>query len=206
MLGLAWLYLVVSFAVQGREHPIVRAVETWREHSGVKHVLEHRALIRKAAAEADVDPYLLAGIMWSESRGVSGRTSSAGALGLMQLSEAAAGDAADRLGLPKPAKDDLLHNDELNVRLAANHLRWLLDHRGEWDTEAVLVSYNAGRSKLKRWAGEHGDYAGWVRSEEQAAEKGEKTTGALAYARRTLRVAGEMRTARSLEGPGGTAP
>ncbi|MEZ6020843.1 MAG: transglycosylase SLT domain-containing protein [Planctomycetota bacterium] len=103
----------------------------------------------------------------------------------------------DRLGLPKPAKDDLLHNDELNVRLAANHLRWLLDHRGEWDTEAVLVSYNAGRSKLKRWAGEHGDYAGWVRSEEQAAEKGEKTTGALAYARRTLRVAGRCAAARS---------
>jgi soluble lytic murein transglycosylase-like protein len=125
--------------------------------------------------------------MYSESRGRSGQTSSKGALGLMQLSLAAAGDSARRLKLPKPTKQDLLTNDELNVRLAADHLAWLLRHAGEWDLEAVLVSYNAGRARLFDWiADAGGSYEAWRRRELRRRNEGERTTGALDYARQTL--------------------
>lgn len=39
-----------------------------------------------------------------------------------------------------------------------------------------------------RWIERHGSYAGWVASEEGRAREGERTTGALRYARGVLRV------------------
>lgn len=131
--------------------------------------------------------------MYSESRGRKGQISSAGALGLMQLGMPAARDAAQRLGLDPPSKELVLHDDDLNVRLAACHLAWLLRHAGDWDLEAVLVSYNAGRSKLFRWIAEHGSYRDWCTSEEEAVAAGRPSTGALHYARQCILAAQRLR-------------
>ncbi len=157
------------------------------ERRGLDLVEEHAERLRFAAAESDVDVCLLAGIMYSESRGRGGQTSHKGALGLMQLSMAAASDSARRLGLDKPTKDQLLEDADLNVRLAADHLAWLLRHAGEWDLEAVLVSYNAGRSRLFDWISDAGgSYAAWRARELQRKADGDRTTGALDYALQTL--------------------
>jgi soluble lytic murein transglycosylase-like protein len=177
--------------------PVLARVHGVLEERGLENVEEHAELIRSAAREMDVPRHLLGGVMFAESRGRSGQTSSAGALGLMQLVPAAARDAAERVGLALPEDDEalgqlLLHDDLLNVRLGAVHLRWLFDHRGDWDDEAVLVSYNAGRTKLFRWIRDHGSYEEWVRSEEAAAARGARTTGSLAYARQVLRARDEL--------------
>ncbi|MEM9382713.1 MAG: transglycosylase SLT domain-containing protein, partial [Planctomycetota bacterium] len=158
----------------------------------------HADALRSAAAAHDVPLHLLGGIMFAESRGRSGQVSSAGALGLMQLVPGAARDAARRVGLDLPEdaaelERVLLEDDRLNVRLGAAHLAWLLEHRGRWSLEAVLVSYNAGRAKLFRWIDRHGSYEGWVLSEETARARGEPTTGALAYARQVLRARDALR-------------
>jgi soluble lytic murein transglycosylase len=195
LLGIGWKYHAGPGAY------VVHAVEHWQEEAGLRRVAGHRERLVRYAAEAGVDPYLLAGVMWSESRGVSGQTSSAGALGLMQLSMAAASDAAKRLGFATPTEEQLLHDQDLNVRLAANHLAWLLEHRGEWTLEAVLVSYNAGRAKLKRWIRAAGGYEEWCETEFQAKREGRRTTGALAYARKTLEVAERLRLGQALEEP-----
>lgn len=152
-----------------------------------------RDVIEAAAAEAGVEPALVAGVVFAESRGVGGQRSSAGALGMMQLIPAAGRDAGRRAGIELPESDEeleaaLLEDDGLNVRLGAAHLRWLIDHRGEWDDEAVLVSYNAGRARLFRWIERDGSYEAWARGEEARARRGERTTGALAYARQVQRV------------------
>ncbi|MEO0662001.1 MAG: hypothetical protein AAFZ87_10720, partial [Planctomycetota bacterium] len=65
---------------------------------------------------------------------------------------------------------------------------WLLEHRGEWTLEAVLVSYNAGRARLFSWIERHGSYEAWTESELNRAAAGERTTGALRYARQVLGV------------------
>ena len=198
----AILFLVGGVMYAMRAAPVmavVHALEKWKGSQDLGRVVEHKALILRGAKEAGVDPYLLAGVMWSESRGRSGQTSSAGAMGLMQLSHAAGGDAAMRLGVAKPTKEQLLHDDGLNVRLAANHVRWLLDHRGDWSLQAVLVSYNAGRAKLKRWIEEKGSYEAWCESERVAEAEGRKSTGALRYAERSLRVAEELRVLKAIE-------
>lgn len=160
------------------------------EERGLALVEGHREILRAAAAEFDVPVHWLAGVMFAESRGRSGQTSARDAYGLMQLVEASARDAGRRAGIELPeATDDLakalLNDDALNVRLGAVHLRWLLDHRGEWSDEAVMVSYNAGRARLFGWI-EDGGYEGWVAREEARAQRGERTTGALAYARQVL--------------------
>lgn len=155
--------------------------------------------IAAAAARARVEPELVGAIVFAESRGVSGQTSSAGALGLMQLVPAAARDAARRSGQPVPDDPDalrraLLFDDELNLGLGAAHLAWLLEHRGDWPDEAVLVSYNAGRRRLFDWieaAG--GSYGDWVRAQDARLARGERTSGALTYARGVLAVRDTLR-------------
>lgn len=189
-LGLGLALGVAGLLRRGPAAPIVAAVQ---DELGLRLVEGHGEILRTAAEESQVDVFLLGGIMYSESRGRSGQTSSAGAMGLMQLGLPAAQDAAKRLGLPAPGREEVLHDDPLNVRLAASHVAWLLEHAGDWDLEAVLVSYNAGRAKLMRWESEHGSYAAWCRSEEEAEAAGRPSTGALHYARQTLLAAEKLR-------------
>lgn len=178
----------------GPPPPLGRLLEPLRginDERGLRNVEERRESIRSAAEESGVPPLLLGAIMFSESRGRGGQRSPAGALGLLQLIPVAARDAGRRLGtaLPEdPAELErlLLEDEGLNTRLGAAHLRWLLDHQGDWTLEAVLVSYNAGRARLFGWIEEHGSYQGWVRSEVLARAEGRRTTGALAYAREVL--------------------
>jgi len=107
----------------------------------------------------------------------------------MQLVPDAASDAATRLGIADaPTEEQLLSDGELNLRLGACHLAWLLEHRGDWTLEQVLVAYNAGRQKLFRWIRRAGSYEEWVRLEEQREAAGEGATGALSYARKALLV------------------
>lgn len=189
------LFLVLKAKNPGM---VVRAFDAIRaggdmQQADFDRIATFKKTLLESAEESKVDPYMLAGIMYNESRGVGGQTSSAGAMGLMQLSLAAASDSAKRLKLPTPSKKDLLENSELNIRLAASHWAWLLKHRGEWSEEAVLVSYNAGRTKLIRWIKAAGSYPRWCETEVQAEAQNRKTTGALRYARNCQLMARLMR-------------
>jgi soluble lytic murein transglycosylase len=59
--------------------------------------LHHEDIIRQQSAEKDLDPSLVAGMIYVESR-FSDRTSSAGAKGLMQIMPETAQFIADRSG------------------------------------------------------------------------------------------------------------
>ena len=208
VLVLLLLLGVVGFSVSGWA-PARALVVSVRDYLGVRLVENHAQLLCRAAEESSVDVALLGGIMYMESRGRPGQRSSAGALGLMQLVPAAAGDAARRLGLSEPTEEQLLGDNELNVRLGAAHLAWLLEHRGQWNLEQVLVSYNAGRSRLMGWIEEAGGYESWRAAQERSWERGEPTSGALFYAKgvleaaRTLEARGQLVPA-SVDGPPGS--
>lgn len=143
--------------------------------------------IRFAAKESDLDPNLLAGLVYSESSGNVGAVSKAGAMGLMQLVPAAASDSAKRLGVPKPTKKQLLEDADLNLRLGASHFAWTLKHE-ERDPLRALVAYNAGRTKLRRWIRKAGSYEAWLAKQRR---DGDSTT--LAYADRVLSYAETFR-------------
>ena len=154
---------------------------------GVHQVEAHADAIRSAAAESRVDPCLLAALMYVESRGAVDAVSHKGALGLFQLMETSAGDSAKRLGIARPTREELLSDPLLNTRLAASHLAWLIEHDGP-DLERVLVAYNAGRTKVRRWERDAGGWAAWRAARVRAGD-----SDALTYAQQVLDFAERFR-------------
>ena len=156
-----WLFVlgVALVAVAGWiEGPVV--VRQVSSMVGLHRVEARADILREAALESGLDVCFLAGVMYVESRGRADAVSSAGALGLFQLMPAAAGDAARRLRLAQPAREELLTDARLNARLGANHLRQLARLLGP-EPERVLVAYNAGRGRLLAWEKEAGGWNAW---------------------------------------------
>lgn len=185
-LGLAALVIAPDFTREAPDFVKGVARDLW-SIVGIRRVEGHAAEIRAAAAESGIDPCLLAAVMYAESRGQVDAVSSRGALGAFQLMPSAAGDAASKLGLPEPTREDLLSDALLGARLSASHLAWLIRHEGP-DAERVLVAYNAGRTKLRRWLEAEGGYEAWRRSR---LDQG--GSGTLAYARTVLEMRDRFR-------------
>lgn len=104
----------------------------------------------KVAAEAGVDPLLLMAIARQESTFRPAISSSAGAVGVMQLMPATAGwmvgaddgvDAEHSANLTRPAN---------SLRLGAFYLRRMLERSGG-DVAQALAAYNAGPGNLRKW-------------------------------------------------------
>jgi soluble lytic murein transglycosylase-like protein len=160
--------------------PARRAARDAWSMVGLWRVESRAGWIREAAAESGVDPNLLAGLMYVESRGRRDAVSGKGALGLFQLMEASAGDAAKRLRLERPTREALLADGRLNTRLAAAHVAWLMRHEGP-DAERVLVAYNTGRGRLADWIKKHGSYGAW-----RAKQQRDGDSQVLAFAREVI--------------------
>ncbi|MCH2105954.1 MAG: lytic transglycosylase domain-containing protein [Planctomycetes bacterium] len=159
-----------------------------REAVGFRRVEQYSAEIQAAAREQQMEPALIAAVVYVESTGRLSVVSEAGAMGLMQLMPAAASDAAKALELTEPTPEELLSDAALNLRLGARHLAWTLDAEGG-DLERALVAYNAGRGRLGRWVDEQGSYALWRK---RALASGNSPT--LAYAWRVLAYRDTFRT------------
>jgi soluble lytic murein transglycosylase-like protein len=154
---------------------------------GVKRVEAHAGVLCAAAAESGLDPSLLAGLMYVESRGNVAAVSSKGALGLFQLMPPTAAECAKRLRLAPPTKEQLLSDPLLNARLAASHVSWLYRYEGP-DMERVLVAYNAGSGTLRKMIKSEG---GWTRWREVHNAKQDSPT--LTYAQEVLDFADRFR-------------
>ena len=156
--------------------------------SNVERVESFAAPLASAGAEFDIDPYLLAGLMYVESGGDVRAVSSADALGLMQLKLATADEHARRLGIDEPVtRERLLSDGSLNVLLGAAYLRWLLDYR-DGDLEHALVSYNAGPGKVNQWSEGAGGWEAW-----RDARRAAGGSRVLAYARDAVRFGERFR-------------
>ena len=101
--------------------------------------------LHRAAREAGIDPWLLAGVVRQESSFVAHARSSRGAVGLAQLIPTTARRHARALGLGRPDLED----PATNLRLAARELAHLLDRFGA--VEPALAAYNAGETRTARW-------------------------------------------------------
>lgn len=110
--------------------------------------LEHERTIREQAAEKDLDPALVAAIIYEESR-FRDQTSHAGARGLMQITPATADFIARDSGGTEFVQTDLA-TPELNIAYGTYYLRYLLDRFGGDETLAV-AAYNAGETNVANW-------------------------------------------------------
>jgi soluble lytic murein transglycosylase len=118
--------------------------------------LRHDDIIRQQAEEKDLDPALIAGVIFAESH-FRDQTSHAGAKGLMQIMPETADYIAQKSGGIAFEQGDLA-TPQVNIAYGSWYLRHLLD---KYDGREVLAlaAYNAGQGNVDEWlaraAGEH---------------------------------------------------
>ena len=112
--------------------------------------LRHEDIIRQQADDKDLDPSLIAAVIYAESR-FRDQTSHAGARGLMQLTPQTAEEIAQRSGATNFRQEDLA-TPQVNISYGSWYLQWLLDRYGENEMLAI-AAYNAGTGNVDRWIG-----------------------------------------------------
>jgi len=110
--------------------------------------LQHADLIRQQARDKQVDPALIAAVIYAESK-FDPRPSSAGAEGLMQILPETATFLAHRSGATSFTTADL-GTPAVNIAYGSYYLRYLLDrYRG--DETLALAAYNGGAGNVDGW-------------------------------------------------------
>jgi soluble lytic murein transglycosylase len=110
--------------------------------------LRHEDVIRQQAEDKDLDPALIAAVIYEESR-FRDATSHAGAEGLMQIVPGTARFIASRSGGTAFELRDL-GAPQVNIAYGSWYLRYLLD-RYDDDEELAIAAYNAGARNVDRW-------------------------------------------------------
>jgi soluble lytic murein transglycosylase len=110
--------------------------------------LRHDDIIRQQAADKDLDPALIAAVIYEESR-FRDQTSHAGARGLMQITPETADFIADRSGGVRFRQEDLA-TPQINIAYGSWFLRYLIDHYDGNETLAI-AAYNAGQTNVDGW-------------------------------------------------------
>ena len=114
----------------------------------MRYPLAYENLIAGHAQNYDLDPALLAAVIYRESKFDPDARSSSGAIGLMQLLPDTAKGIALHTGGDEFVVDDL-YDPEINVRYGAFYLRRLL--RKYRDERLALAAYNAGQRNVDEW-------------------------------------------------------
>jgi soluble lytic murein transglycosylase len=112
--------------------------------------LNYWEAIRSEAEKRQLDPYLVASIIRSESGFEPMTVSNAGAVGIMQIMPAEATAIAARAGIPPPTRQQLF-DPEINIAIGAAELAQKLAIVKGNPTLAV-AAYNGGEDNVARWA------------------------------------------------------
>jgi soluble lytic murein transglycosylase len=123
--------------------------------SRIEHVAGNQGLplsdvgvIREQASEKHLDPALIAGVIYAETK-FDPRPSSAGALGLMQILPSTAQYIAHLSGGTAFTTGDLA-TPKINVAYGSWYLRYLLDHY-EGNEMLAVAAYNGGLANVDAW-------------------------------------------------------
>ena len=123
-------------------------------YAQLRYPLAYEHVIRGHAENYDLDPALLAAVIYRESKFDADARSSSGAIGLMQLLPDTAKGIAVHTGGKEFVVEDL-YDPEINVRYGSFYLRRLL--RKYDDERLALAAYNAGQANVDRWIEEGGE-------------------------------------------------
>ena len=117
----------------------------------LRYPLRYEQIVRGHARNYQLDPALLAAVIYQESRFRADAESGSGAIGLMQLRPDTAKGIAIRTGGSRFTTADL-YNPEINVRYGSWYLRHLLNKYS--DEKTALAAYNAGQRNVDTWRAE----------------------------------------------------
>jgi soluble lytic murein transglycosylase len=110
--------------------------------------LHDQSVIRREAVAKHLDPALIAAVIYAETK-FDPRTSSAGAVGLMQILPQTAIFLARRSGATTFTTADL-GTPAVNIAYGSYYLRYLLDQY-HGSTMLALAAYNGGQANVSRW-------------------------------------------------------
>jgi soluble lytic murein transglycosylase len=115
--------------------------------------LRHDDIIRQQAADKNLDPALIAAVIYEESR-FRDQTSHAGARGLMQITPDTADFIARHSGGYRFKQSDLA-TPQINIAYGTYYLRYLIDRYGG-NEELAIAAYNAGHGNVDGWVAKAG--------------------------------------------------
>lgn len=116
------------------------------------HPLGYSSWIRAHARNYELPPELIAAVIYQESRFDPKARSSAGAIGLMQVTPTTARGIAVHTGGHRFRVSDLT-DPEINMRYGSFYLQRLHRRfdRNDDSFTASLAAYNAGQGRVERW-------------------------------------------------------
>lgn len=114
----------------------------------LRYPRKYTAYVETYAAQYDVPEHLIYAVIRAESGFDSAAESSAGAVGLMQLTSETFADLTKN-ALHEYLEDGMRYDPETNIRYGTYYLSRLYLQFGRW--ELALAAYNAGPGNLNDW-------------------------------------------------------
>ncbi len=111
--------------------------------------IPYRASLEKFARQAEIDPYVVAGLIRQESEFNATVVSRSNAYGLTQILPSTGRDLSRRVGMAT-FSPNMLFDPTVNIHLGTYYIRHLLNSlEGNW--HEALAAYNGGRTRVIKW-------------------------------------------------------
>ena len=117
---------------------------------GIEHriyPLKYEQEIIKAGEKYNLEPELIAAVIYAESKFQEDAVSDVGAIGMMQIMPETFGWLCEKRGETYTADD--LYDPFINIDYGAYYLSWLYEHFG--DIYTACAAYNAGIGAVEGW-------------------------------------------------------
>lgn len=115
----------------------------------VLYPVKYEAYIYQYASMYKIDPYLVMGMIKTESNFNESAVSNKDAKGLMQIMEPTAQWLSERMNLDDFSYDDI-YEPEQNIKMGCYYIAYLLSmYNG--NTKTALAAYNAGFGNVDKW-------------------------------------------------------
>lgn len=111
---------------------------------------KHFEVIKKEAANNNMDPYLILAIIRTESKFNESALSSKQAKGLMQIVDSTASDMNDKLELAETIDENNIYDIDINIALGCKYFKSLVD-RYNGNYYLAICAYNAGMGNVDKW-------------------------------------------------------
>ncbi|MCY6485064.1 lytic transglycosylase domain-containing protein [Clostridium aestuarii] len=115
----------------------------------VIYPIKYEEYIYKYSKQYNLNPYVVAAVIKTESKFNKDATSKKNACGLMQITPSTAKEISQKIKI-KDFEVDMLYDPELNINMGCWYLSDLRKEFGA-NMELILAAYNGGRGNVKKW-------------------------------------------------------